>query len=125
MKGLRLKWINEQNVWFLFMLICLAIVYNASDIGMEWLVQPNNGWGRLLAYPEVALSHGLLASAMLVFQYIPGICGRLMRRLCGAACIYAGFHALWWIGNVVTAIPLVLGGSKAVFRRTANKGSSN
>lgn len=105
-------WWSIEGFWFWLALVLLAFIYTAPVIHMEGLLRPENGFGRLSAHPEVGFLHGGLSFCILLLMLCKGKVATLLRRLLGWVAVIAGFHTLWWLGNVATVFPLVLGGSK-------------
>jgi hypothetical protein len=105
-------WWSIEGFWFWQALVLLAFIYTAPVIHMEWLLQPENGFGRLSAHPAVAFLHGSLSLCILLLMLCKGTIAILLLRILGWVAVVAGFHTLWWLGPVATVFPLVWGGGK-------------
>ncbi|HRX70629.1 MAG: hypothetical protein H6973_07695 [Gammaproteobacteria bacterium] len=103
-------WWSIEAFWFWLVPILLVVVYAAPSIGLEWLLQPKNGYGRLLDHPEVAVLHGFIAVSMLALLLVDGKVAALSRVVLGWVAVAIGFYSYWWPGMVATGFPLIFGG---------------
>jgi hypothetical protein len=113
-------WWSIEGFMLWFVLALVVFVYISSFIGMEWLLRPNNGFGRLADNTIVAATHSILALLLLYLLPFKENKMIIIKILIGWIAIFLSFYSFWWYGPVVSVFPLIIGSIRFAIPKRIN-----
>lgn len=106
-----------EGFWWWLVLLNLVLAYAAPHLGVAWLLNPENGFGRLRSYPEIGVLHGSLAIIMLILPSFKNKKAINLYNILAWIIQIIGLFCLMWPGPVATLPFLAFGGFYAITRR--------